>query len=285
MKHIKNNSRGRRCRRRHRLSRPRHRYFRRRRDIPLSDLRQMGGCLQKGNRQRTELPVDRLRRRHQADHRQDRDLRRLRHAAEAGGTREGRPDPVSDGDRRRRSGRQPRRHQVRRPQARRPDARQDFPRRDQDLERSGDPEAQPQRQAAGAGRSSSCIARTARAPPSSGPTICRRSAPIGSRRSAPTPSVEWPVGIGAKGNEGVANNVANTKGSIGYVEYAYAKQNKLTTTEHDQQGRQDGCAERQSRSMAAAANADWEKAEGFYVDPDRRARRRTPGRSPARPSS
>ena len=42
-------------------------------------------------------------------------------------------------------------------------------------------------------------------------------------------SVEWPAGIGAKGNEGVANNVANTKGSIGYVEYAYAKQNKLTT--------------------------------------------------------
>src|SRR5262249_46493066 len=43
-------------------------------------------------------------------------------------------------------------------------------------------------------------------------------------------SVEWPVGIGAKGNEGVANNVAQTKGSIGYVEYAYAKQNKLTYT-------------------------------------------------------
>ena len=35
-------------------------------------------------------------------------------------------------------------------------------------------------------------------------------------------SVEWPVGIGAKGNEGVSNNVAQTKGSIGYVEYAYA---------------------------------------------------------------
>ena len=43
-------------------------------------------------------------------------------------------------------------------------------------------------------------------------------------------AVEWPVGIGAKGNEGVANNVAQTKGSIGYVEYAYAKQNKLTYT-------------------------------------------------------
>ena len=39
-------------------------------------------------------------------------------------------------------------------------------------------------------------------------------------------SVEWPVGIGAKGNEGVSNNVSQTKGSIGYVEYAYAMQNK-----------------------------------------------------------
>ena len=49
-------------------------------------------------------------------------------------------------------------------------------------------------------------------------------------RSAPDTAVEWPVGIGAKGNEGVANNVAQAKGSIGYVEYAYAKQNKLTYT-------------------------------------------------------
>ena len=43
-------------------------------------------------------------------------------------------------------------------------------------------------------------------------------------------AVEWPVGVGAKGNEGVANNVMQTKGAIGYVEYAYAKQNKLTYT-------------------------------------------------------
>src|SRR5207344_1184213 len=43
-------------------------------------------------------------------------------------------------------------------------------------------------------------------------------------------AVEWPVGTGQKGNEGVANNVNQIKGSIGYVEYAYAKQNKLTFT-------------------------------------------------------
>ena len=43
-------------------------------------------------------------------------------------------------------------------------------------------------------------------------------------------SVEWPVGVGAKGNEGVSGNIGQTKNSIGYVEYAYAKQNKLTYT-------------------------------------------------------
>jgi phosphate transport system substrate-binding protein len=77
-------------------------------------------------------------------------------------------------------------------------------------------------------------------------------------------SVEWPVGIGAKGNEGVANNVANTKGSIGYVEFAYAKQNKLTTVSMINK---DGKTVQPNSAsfQAAAASADWEKAEGFYV--------------------
>jgi len=76
-------------------------------------------------------------------------------------------------------------------------------------------------------------------------------------------SVEWPVGIGAKGNEGVANNVANTKGSIGYVEYAYAKQNKLT---HTKMVNKDGKVVEPSMDafQAAAAGADWAHAEGFY---------------------
>ncbi len=76
-------------------------------------------------------------------------------------------------------------------------------------------------------------------------------------------AVEWPVGIGAKGNEGVANNVANTKGAIGYVEYAYAKQNKLTFTNmknHDGKV----VAPTSPSFQAAAANADWTKEPGFY---------------------
>jgi phosphate transport system substrate-binding protein len=77
-------------------------------------------------------------------------------------------------------------------------------------------------------------------------------------------AVEWPVGIGAKGNEGVANNVAQTRGAIGYVETAYAKQNKLTSTKminHDGKVVEANAASVQ----AAAANADWAKSEGFYL--------------------
>ena len=56
--------------------------------------------------------------------------------------------------------------------------------------------------------------------------------------------MQWPVGIGAKGNEGVANMTTQTDGAIGYVEYAYAKQNKMAFTPADQQGGQRGGAER-----------------------------------------
>ncbi len=76
-------------------------------------------------------------------------------------------------------------------------------------------------------------------------------------------AVEWPVGLGAKGNEGVASTVANTKGAIGYVEYAYAKQNKLTYTKLINK---DGkvVAPTSETFQAAAANADWAHAPGFY---------------------
>ncbi len=77
-------------------------------------------------------------------------------------------------------------------------------------------------------------------------------------------SVEWPAGIGAKGNEGVANNVANTKGSIGYVEYAYAKQNHMTTVSMINKDGKTVTPD-SSSFQAAAAYADWEKADSFYV--------------------
>ncbi|MEY9180146.1 phosphate transport system substrate-binding protein [Bradyrhizobium sp. USDA 326] len=77
-------------------------------------------------------------------------------------------------------------------------------------------------------------------------------------------AVEWPVGVGAKGNEGVSGNIGQTKNSIGYVEYAYAKQNKLTYA---------GLVNKAGKTVqptveafqAAASNADWAKAPGYYV--------------------
>ncbi len=77
-------------------------------------------------------------------------------------------------------------------------------------------------------------------------------------------AVEWPAGIGAKGNEGVANNVIQTSGAIGYVEYAYAKQNKMAFVDMiNKDGKR--IAPNAEAFQAAAANADWEKAPGFYL--------------------
>ena len=77
-------------------------------------------------------------------------------------------------------------------------------------------------------------------------------------------AVEWPAGIGAKGNEGVANNVKQTRGSIGYVETAYAKQNKLTTTRLVNKDGKPVAASPETIA-AAAAGADWAHAPGFYM--------------------
>ena len=77
-------------------------------------------------------------------------------------------------------------------------------------------------------------------------------------------AVQWPAGIGAKGNEGVANNVANTKGSVGYVEYAYALQNKLTHT--NMINKAGKVVEPTAEAFqAAAANADWKSQPGYGV--------------------
>jgi phosphate transport system substrate-binding protein len=76
-------------------------------------------------------------------------------------------------------------------------------------------------------------------------------------------SVAWPVGTGGKGNEGVANFVKQIKGSIGYVEFAYAKQNKMN---YAQLQNKDGVfvSPTEDNFKAAAANAQWDKAPGFY---------------------
>ncbi len=77
-------------------------------------------------------------------------------------------------------------------------------------------------------------------------------------------AVKWPTGQGGKGNEGVAAYVRQLKNSIGYVEYAYAKQNNLAWT---QLQNKDGNYVQPSQEAfaAAAANADWSSVPGMGV--------------------
>ena len=77
-------------------------------------------------------------------------------------------------------------------------------------------------------------------------------------------AVQWPAGVGGKGNEGVATFVKQIDGSIGYVEYAYALQNQMTMTvlkNHDGQFVTPG----DESFASAAAGADWLKAANFYL--------------------
>jgi phosphate transport system substrate-binding protein len=79
-------------------------------------------------------------------------------------------------------------------------------------------------------------------------------------------AIDWPTGIGAKGNEGVAGNVAQISGAIGYVEYAYAKQNHLSFTK---MMNKDGKAVEPTVDSfkSAAASADWGAAakNNFFI--------------------
>jgi phosphate transport system substrate-binding protein len=77
-------------------------------------------------------------------------------------------------------------------------------------------------------------------------------------------AVKWPTGVGGKGNEGVAANVQRIKGAIGYVEWAYAKKNKMA---HTQLKNKDGVFLQpdDENFKAAAANAEWTKTPGFGV--------------------
>jgi len=77
-------------------------------------------------------------------------------------------------------------------------------------------------------------------------------------------SVQWPTGIGAKGNEGVANMTTQTDGAIGYVEYAYAKQNKMAYTLLTNKAGS-AVAPNAESFQAAAANADWAHADSYYL--------------------
>ena len=77
-------------------------------------------------------------------------------------------------------------------------------------------------------------------------------------------AVEWPVGVGAKGSDGVANTVKQTAGAIGYVEYAYASQNNLSYADlKNAAGKV--VAPSLDSFAAAASSADWKNAKNFHL--------------------
>lgn len=76
-------------------------------------------------------------------------------------------------------------------------------------------------------------------------------------------TVDWPTGVGGKGNEGVANYVKQLSGSIGYVEYAYALQNKMSHAVLQNKAGKFVQPNNESFS-AAAATVDWANARDFY---------------------
>ncbi|CAN5315218.1 phosphate ABC transporter substrate-binding protein PstS [soil metagenome] len=95
-------------------------------------------------------------------------------------------------------------------------------------------------------------------------TYLSMTAPLWASQVGGNDSVQWPTGIGGKGNDGVAAFVKQTPGAIGYVEYAYAKQNNMTSAlMMNKAGKFVPPAA--ANFAAAAANAKWNTAPGFYL--------------------
>ena len=95
-------------------------------------------------------------------------------------------------------------------------------------------------------------------------TYLSSKSPAWAQKVGANDAVQWPVGIGGKGNDGVAAFVKQTPGAIGYVEYAYAAQNKMAYTQlQDHDG---AFVSPTAQAFAAAASgADWAKAPGNYL--------------------
>lgn len=176
---------------------------------------------------RDQLSEQRFRRRHQSGQGQDRRFRRHRQSADQRRARQSRPLPVPDADRRRGGRGQSARREAERAPARPQNARRHLPRQNHGVERSGDPGAESGAQAA-EGPDHRC-------PPlrQFGYELHLHELPdqdfegVGGAGRL-RPAVNWPVGIGGQKNPGVCNNVARINGAIGYTEYTYAVEAKLS---------------------------------------------------------
>jgi phosphate transport system substrate-binding protein len=141
--------------------------------------------------------------------------------------------------------------------------------------------AEPQREPAG-WPSHRCAAPTVRAPPSSFTNYLSKVNAEWKAKVGEGTAVNWPVGAGGKGNEGVAAFVGRLPNSIGYLEYAYVKQNKMNYALM-QNSAGNFVAPDDKAFKAAAAGADW--AKSFYQILTNQPGKDSRGRSPAPPSS
>ncbi len=108
------------------------------------------------------------------------------------------------------------------------------------------------------GASPWCVVPTARAPPTTSP-LPGQGQPEWKEKYNFGTTVNWPVGVGGKGNEGIAAYVKQIKGSIGYVEYAYALTNKMTHVQLKERRRQLRAA-RSQELPGRSRSADWKSA-------------------------
>ena len=260
------------------------RHYRRGRDVPLPDLREMGRGLQDPNRRRHELPVDRIRRRHRPDQGEDGRFRRVRHAAE-GRRPAGRglmQFPAIIG------GVVPvvnlRGHRARRDQAHRPSAGRHLPRQDQEVERQGDRRAE--RRLKLPDEAITVVRRS----DGSGTTfiwtdyLSKVESRVEDARSARAPRWRGRKASAARATKAWPRTCSASRASIGYVEYAYAKQNRMThasVQNHDGQFVQPDDATFQGRRRQRRL----EKRARLLPDPHRPAGQGRRGRSPARASS
>lgn len=95
-------------------------------------------------------------------------------------------------------------------------------------------------------------------------TYLTQVSPTWAKEVGASDAVNWKLGLGGKGNDGVSAFVRQTVGSIGYVEYGYAKQNKMTYAA--MQNKAGAYVEPTAANFAAAAaGADWSKAPGNFL--------------------
>ena len=236
----------------------------RRVNLRLSGSRLVGGRLQEGHRHRSELSVDRFGRRDQANSGQDRDVRRERHAPDGRGdvaktdfvqfpVINGADVPV-----------------INLPGIKPGDLTLDGPTLADiylgKITKWNDPEIVKLNPKLKLPATAIVVVHRS---DGSGTTFIwtdylSKVSPEWKDKVGESTAVEWPVGIGAKGNEGVANNTANTAGAIGYVEYAYAKQNKMTYAKMVNAAGKT-VAPDSDTFQAAASGAQWGSAKDFYV--------------------